>query len=187
MFRDWHKRGYDAPSPAVVKHAVLRRHNIDGATWIETGTAKGDSTAVIAEFAPRVVTIEPQADFHKAAQERFRDTPVVDARHGTSETVFPELLAELQGDVCFWLDGHYSGSITFQAESDTPIVLEMQTIEAHMPHLGRVAVLIDDIRCFDPSLPDYKDYPPLDDVVDWARRCGLKWSIEQDIFVAVSP
>ena len=185
MFRDWHAREYSAPAPVIVKRAVLRRHHIDGATWVETGTASGDTTAFLAGFARKVYTIEAQPEFHQAAAKRFRTVAKVEPLLGDSAVVFPKLLEELQGDVCFWLDGHYSGGTTFQSNSgDTPIQAELEALSQHLRRLGQVVVLIDDIRCFDPSQLDFRDYPPLDDVVDWARRNTLKWHIEQDIFVA---
>jgi hypothetical protein len=186
MFRDWKRREYAVPAPAIVKHSVLRRHNIPGATWIETGTARGDTTAILADFSPRVITIEPEPNFHAAAQVRFRNVNNVKLICGLSETAFPALMENIDGDVCFWLDGHYSGSTTFQAETDTPITLELETIENALSRLGQVAVLIDDVRCFDPDMADFRDYPPLDYLVDWARNTGLKWKIEQDIFVATT-
>lgn len=186
MFRDWNRRAYAVPAPAVVKHSVLRRHNIPGATWIETGTAIGDTTAILADFSPRVVTIEPEPKFHAIAQSRFSGMDNVELICGLSETALPALVENISGDICFWLDGHYSGSTTFQAEKDTPIIMELDTIEKALPRLGKVAVLIDDVRCFDPDQADFRDYPPLDYLVDWARKTDLKWQIEQDIFVATT-
>lgn len=184
MLRDWDRRMFAAPSPAAVKHAVLLRHHIEGATWIETGTAQGNTTAVLARIATKVHTIEPHHESYKAAVQRFSETRNVEAYHGTSEEIFPKLLAKVSGTVCFWLDGHYSGGDTFQAQKDTPILNEMQEISASLDRFDRIAVLIDDIRCFDPDLPGFSDYPPLDHVVDWARENNLKWHIEHDIFVA---
>ena len=186
LLREWKSKEYAVPPPATVKHAVLRRHNIPGATWIETGTAIGDTTSRLAEFAPRVISIEPQPDLHAVAQQRFRDMDNVELICATSEKAFPRLLSELNGDVCFWLDGHYSGGPTFQAESDTPITVELEAISQNLSRLGGISVLIDDIRCFNPNLADFEDYPPLDFIVDWARKNDLKWHIEHDIFVATA-
>jgi hypothetical protein len=187
MMRHWRRRDYAAPSPHAVKQAVLRRHHVEGAAWVETGTASGDTTAFLSGFAPRVYTIEPQREFHRAAVARFARLSHVEPLLGTSEEIFPELIDRLAGDLCFWLDGHYSGGSTFEAAMDTPIRRELEVLARHLPRLGRVAVLIDDIRCFDPELPDFRDYPPLDDLVDWARQAGLKWHIEHDILIARTP
>ena len=41
-FKAWKARDYAAPSPGAVKEAVFRRCNLPGATWIETGTKRGE-------------------------------------------------------------------------------------------------------------------------------------------------
>ena len=47
-----------------------------------------------------------------------------------------------------------------------------------------VRILIDDARCFDPQLKEYADYPSRSNLVQWAERNGLFWTIESDIFIA---
>ena len=83
----------------------------------------------------------------------------------------------------FWLDGHFSAGATFQGELDTPIISELDAIAANLPNLLPIAILIDDVRCFDPTLPEYATYPPLDVLVDWARKHDLRWHIEHDIMI----
>jgi hypothetical protein len=172
------------PAPPQVKRAVLQRHQIPRATWIETGTFKGDATAFLAGFTDRVVSLEAASGLFAAAEARFRGTAHVQIVNAPSEMAFPELLAGLDGQVCFWLEGMYSAGSTFQGETDTPIGIEMEAVEAALPLLGPVAVLIDDIRLFDPLNQVHAGYPALVSVVDWARRCGLNWKIEYDIFIA---
>lgn len=60
------------------------------------------------------------------------------------------------------------------------------SIENNLTRYEKVAVLVDDIRCFDPAVPEYADYPDLNYLVDWARRNKLNWHIEHDIFIAKS-
>jgi len=103
---------------------------------------------------------------------------------GTSEEQLPQLLPTLSGDVNFWLDGHYSAGMTYQGSVDTPIVAELACIEGQMPRFRNIVVLIDDVRCFDPTAPEFAQYPSLDLLVDWARRNRFHWHIEHDIFVA---
>jgi len=47
----WRQRGYAAPSPPHVKHALLLRVGMPEETWIETGTYLGDTTALLARRA----------------------------------------------------------------------------------------------------------------------------------------
>jgi hypothetical protein len=182
--RVWRKRRYDVPAPQRVKWAVLDRHMTRGATWVETGTYLGDTTEFLAKRAPMVFSIEPADTLYEAGKHRFRNRANVKLIHGTSETAFPGLLKELSGNVCFWLDGHASGGITFQGASSTPVMNELQEIEASLANFSSVVVLVDDVRCFDPGNPVYADYPPRSKLVEWAERNGMNWHIEHDIFVA---
>lgn len=185
--REWVARGYEAPSPSWIKRSVLLRLGAKNSTWVETGTFMGDTTALLAAESNAVYTIEPERSLFERAEARFSGDSRVHVIHGLSESVFPTLLPTLNGRVNFWLDGHYSGGITHQGPTDCPVRDELANIEKNLVHFESVTVLIDDIRCFDPSVPLYADYPSIDYLVDWARRNGLRWHIEHDIFVAKSP
>lgn len=180
----WKADGYGVPAPPDVKQAVLLRYNIPASVWIETGTWHGDTTVFLAQFARHVWTIEPGPSLAQAASLRFADQPNVSVIEGLSETSLDGILAQVSGDVCFWLDGHYSAGDTYQGPVDTPIVAELDIITRHLDRLGHVAVLIDDVRCFDPNVPAYSHYPTRSSLVDWADSHQLTWTIEHDIFAA---
>ena len=181
---EWATRGFAAPSPPHVKRATLLRLGLPEATWVETGTFMGDTTALLARRARRVHSIEPEPRLCARARARFASTANIEIHGGLSEEILPGILARLEGDVCFWLDGHYSAGVTFKGPKDTPIVEELAAIEAAAPRLGRLVVLVDDVRCFDPSQAEFADYPPKAFLIAWAERLRLAWHIEQDIFVA---
>lgn len=185
--REWAVRGYESPSPSWIKRSVLLRLGARDATWVETGTFLGDTTALLASGSREVYTIEPERTLFEQAEARFSGDTRVHAIHGLSEDIFPTLLPTLSGKVNFWLDGHYSGGITHQGPTDCPVRDELANIERNLSRFESVVVMIDDIRCFDPSVALYADYPSVDYLVDWARRNNLKWHIEHDIFVARSP
>jgi hypothetical protein len=183
----WAARQYAAPAPAFVKREAVLRNGIATATWVETGTFQGDTTAFLAQRAKRVVSIEPEPTLHAAAAARFQGVANVEIRKGLSEDVLPEVLPTLSGDVCFWLDGHFSAGFTHKGPKDTPIADELLHIEKALPRWERVAVLVDDVRCFDPQDPihtEYQGYPERRFLVEWAERNKLVWHIELDIFVA---
>lgn len=184
--RDWIRRQYAAPSLAHIKRAVLLRNGVSGGTWVETGTFMGDTAALLALEAKEVYTIEPDSALFEKATTRFQNNPRIHVIHGLSEQVLPSLLANLTGTVNFWLDGHYSGGITHQGPTDCPVREELSSIEKNLARYDYVTVLIDDIRCFDPSIPEFADYPDLNYLVDWARKNNLSWHIEHDIFAAKS-
>lgn len=172
------------PAPFLVKKEVLRRDEVSNATWVETGTFRGDMTQELATIANYVITIEPEPTLYEAASQRFLGFQNVSTLLGTSEDVLPRVLAQVKSPVRFWLDGHFSAGMTFQGDSDTPIRAELEAISGYLPTWDDVCIYIDDVRCFDPSLENYEDYPSLAELVNWAQTHGLKWSIEQDIFIA---
>lgn len=182
----WHARKYDSPSPHFVKQSCLLRNGFPSATWIETGTYLGQTTQLLSKNASKVYSIEPEPKLFARARNFFRNYSNVEILSGTSEDVFPILLPRIGGDVNFWLDGHYSAGITFKGQQDTPILDELDCISRNINHFSKVCVLVDDIRCFNPRLPEYASYPSVDKLVEWANKHQLIWHIEHDIFIAKS-
>jgi hypothetical protein len=182
--KDWKNRKFHSPSPHHIKQTCLLRHAVKNATWIETGTFMGDTTALLAAEGGHVYSIEPEPDLYNKAKIRFAKNYNVNIINSPSEDAFPILLKNINGNVNFWLDGHYSGGITFQGKLDTPIQAELFEIAANLSHFQKVTVLVDDVRCFNPKEPDYAHYPSVDFLVDWARSHDFTWAIEHDIFIA---
>jgi hypothetical protein len=182
-FRNWKLNHYAAPSPKAVKDRVLQRNGLPGSTWVETGTFLGETTILLAQWGKAVYSLEPATSLYDRAVTRFASHKHVKIVNAPSEIEFPRLLPTLKGPVNFWLDGHYSAGATYQGEKDTPVMAELDSIAQYLAHLKPIVILIDDVRCFDPSLPEYAGYPPLDKLVDWARSHNLAWHIEHDILV----
>jgi hypothetical protein len=183
-FHKWGKTGYQAPSPQFIKHAVIARNSIPNATWVETGTYLGQTTEYLSKNALRVVSIEPEPQLYLSAKNYFETFPNVQIINGTSEIVFPELVPTLRNNLCFWLDGHYSGDGTFKGENDTPIIKELKVISDNLHQLNNIVLMIDDIRLFNGNVHIYGSYPPLNYLVEWATDHFFSWHIEQDIFIA---
>jgi len=183
-FLDWGKRSYSAPSPHFIKQIVLLRNAFPNSTWIETGTYLGQTTDELSKHGSFVYSIEPEPILYSNALAYFKSYPNVEILKGLSEEVFPSLLTKLTGDINFWLDGHYSSGITHKGPQDTPILDELAHISKNLNHFGKVCVMIDDIRCFNPEIVQYASYPTLNVLVDWANQNSLSWNIEHDIFVA---
>ena len=179
----WHKRKFAAPSPDLVKQSCLLRNGVANAPWIETGTYLGTTTRMLSKHSKMIYTVEPEPKLYSKAQQYFEHYINVKVISGKSEDVFPSLLPKINGDINFWLDGHYSAGITYRGSKVTPILDELACIGQHLSHFAKVTILIDDIRCFNPHLKEYAAYPSLDVLVDWARQYGLRWYVEHDIFV----
>lgn len=181
---NWRTSKFASPSPFPVKIECLARNSFPEATWIETGTYVGDTAFALSRIAKYVYTIDPEPLLFERATARFSAVHNVDVVFGLSEVKLPKILGEVSGDVCLWLDGHFSKGVTHRGPVETPIVEELNVIEGHLERLNRVCILVDDVRLFETSETSSTSYPPLDFLVDWARKNNLIWHIEHDIFVA---
>ena len=185
VYQDWGMRQFGAPSPNHIKQQTVLRNGLKDAVWIETGTFLGDTTALMAATGNLVFTIEPEPNLYLRAVERFQGMSNVTVINELSEIAMPKLLSEKRGAVNFWLDGHYSGGITFKGPKDTPLADELREIAKSRTNMTDIVVMVDDIRCCDPRHSEYQEvYPSLDFLVDWARANYFSWRIEQDIFIA---
>lgn len=170
---------WTVPLHGEVKRQELARMGSEAHTWIETGTYMGETTKFLAKRFPRVITIEPQPDLYSMATESLSNFKNVVLLKGSSEEQFEAALG-IAGNfpLAFWLDGHYSAGKTFKGLEDTPIVFELQQIEAHMRELDVKVICIDDERLFgtDPG------YPSKDFLVSYCKRNRFSWSVTSDIF-----
>ena len=180
----WAKRDFQAPSPQYIKERILLSYGLKHAIWIETGTYLGQTTKALSKDALKVYTIEPDLFLFKNASNYFKNTSHIEVINHTSEFYLPTLLLSISGNVNFWLDGHYSAGNTFKGEIETPIELELSAISEHLSKLDKVAIFIDDVRCFKKSDGDDSQYPSLNYLVDWAKAHDFHWIIEHDIFIA---
>ncbi len=179
----WRHSNYSSPSPQHVKIKVLKSHSLPNATWIETGTYLGDTTSKLAKIASKVISIEPQTELSVFASRRLRRKKNVEVINATSEGCIIKVLGGVSGPTCFWLDGHYSGDITFQGTEVSPISAELSAISNYLAS-NKVAVLIDDFRLFVNSAST--GYPSQYSLVKWADENNLTWTVEHDIFIAKS-
>ena len=177
----WRASNYSSPSPQHVKIRVLKSNSLKNATWIETGTYLGDTTSKLAKIARRVISIEPQTELSLFASNRLRRHTNVEIINATSESCITDVLKGVSGPTCFWLDGHYSGDITFQGAEVSPISAELSAISRYLTR-NKVVVLIDDFRLFVNSATT--GYPPQSTLIAWASENNLFWTVEHDIFIA---
>lgn len=171
----WH-----APLPGEIKRQTIALAGRGAHVWIETGTYLGETTSFLAARFPKVISIEPSPTLFKKAADRFRADSGVKLLNGTSEEKFLEALDSAKdGKVAFWLDGHFSGGVTFQAHADTPVLFELEAIAQNLNQLEISAICIDDVRLFDSD----PAYPRKRVLVDFAEAHNFHWEIVSDIFV----
>ena len=179
----WRCSNYSSPSPQHVKIKVLKSHSLPNAIWIETGTYLGDTTFKLSKIAKKVISIEPQTELSLFASTRLKRKKNVEVINATSESIIAKVLEGISGPTCFWLDGHYSGDVTFQGTEVSPISAELSAISSYL-RKNKVVVLVDDFRLFANSATT--GYPSHTSLIVWAGEQNLSWTVEHDIFVAKS-
>jgi len=178
----WPLRDFSSPSPHYIKQRILLKNSIPGGIWIETGTYLGETTKFLAKHGFTIYSVEPQHDLFKKARDKLKNFSNVVLIEGLSEDVLPQLLSRLEGNINFWLDGHYSAGVTFKGPLETPILEELNTIKSNLNNFNNLCIMIDDVRIFNPEINP--TYPSIDVIVDWARSNSFTWKIEHDIFIA---
>jgi hypothetical protein len=182
QLRQWRARGYLENAPQLVKQNLFVKYGVPQAQWVETGTYLGETTDFLSKNYSFVYSIEPEKNLFKNAMKKFLNKNI-ELFNDVSEDVMPSLLPGLSGDINFWLDGHYSAGFTFQGNKDCPVEEELIAIKNNLLNFSKVAILIDDVRCFLPTNTSHSDYPSIDFLVDWARANNFNWRVEQDVFI----
>lgn len=145
--------------------------------FVETGTYMGDMAHAVRDRFDRIVTVELDSGFCKAARWRLRKLTHVTVIEGDSSKVLPQILQATHEPCLFWLDAHYSGWPTSKTDVETPIVRELELILDHP--VREHVVLIDDACCFNGE----NDYPSIGNLRDFAvsRRSDMTLQVADDI------
>jgi hypothetical protein len=191
----WMRKGFRPPAPHFVKLVTLERHAPAGATWVESGTYRGDTARHLAMStrlsAKRVVTMEPSEKYFEAASLELSAFQRIETIYGESTEILPKILPDMSGPICFWLDGHFSSGDTHMGASDTPIIEELAIIEQFIGEGRDMSVFVDDVRLFasqhrETDDEDRSGYPPLELLTEFVARYANYWTIEHDILIALN-
>ncbi len=133
--------------PPLYKQRVVKRYGrrFGLRTLVETGTKYGEMIAAAEDSFANIYSVELNKQLWQAATLRFRANDRIRILYGDSETVLPEILAELDEPALFWLDAHLiEGGVL--GNEVTPIRHELDHVLDH-PVRGHV-ILVDDARLF---------------------------------------
>jgi len=175
---------FSEPFPTFIKKKVLKEYSSSSTIWVETGTLVGDTAKYLSKIAKFVYTIEPSEKYYNLSVKNLKNYENIKIYNDTSENKLNDILEIIKpnSDVCFWLDGHWSGGDTFKGETDTPILSELDTIERYLNNFSKLNILIDDFRIFDIG-NNVATYPSKEVLIEYAAKNNLKWRITRDIFI----
>lgn len=124
--------------------------------FIETGTYLGDGVkAALDAGFKRVVSIELSDKFYEHSANRFRNDSRVQIVQGDSADILFDVIKDIDTQMTFWLDGHWSGSDTAYGKFNSPVLLEIDQIGQHK--IKNHIIMVDDMRCWitgNPETPD---------------------------------
>ena len=163
---EWARRGRPYPPPDAVKRATLLAYaqRFQLPNFVETGTFLGNTTLAMQPHFGQLYTIEIDQKLFAAAQQRLQPHANVRVILGDSATQLRNLLQDLPADrrCLFWLDGHYSGTVTGKGQQYTPIRDELRAI---CQHSTRHVILVDDARLFIDQKDGYPSVPELTEML----------------------
>jgi len=152
--------------------AELLAHRLGIATFVETGTFRGDSVDLVRRFFAEIHTCELSVELHHAARARFQDDPLVHCHRGSSPDVLKSLVQQMtEKPILFWLDAHWCAADRSKVdESQCPLLEELEAITPLHP---KSVVWIDDARYFmapPPKPMDSHRWPTFNQVLDRLQR-----------------
>lgn len=169
----WIQRGSPIPPPHTYKVQVIRKYatRYGCKTLIESGTFLGDMIFSQINFFEEIISIEIDEELYCRAREKFDRYSHIKLYKGDSGKILEKILINMSAttDTIFWLDGHYSGSITAKGETNTPILKELKHIFQYYKGCTAV-ILIDDARCFNGE----DDYPTITELENFCLKNNYK-------------
>ncbi|HLG41457.1 MAG TPA: hypothetical protein VI461_17385 [Chitinophagaceae bacterium] len=177
--KKWELAGKPVPPPHIIKQQAIRYYQKKSGynILVETGTYKGDMILAQLDSFEKIYSIELSKGLFENAKKRFQKNSKVMLLHGNSGEVITKVLQELKEPAIFWLDGHYSGSITAKTEKYSPVIEELQALINHnqLQHI----ILVDDARGFTGE----HGYPTIEEMKELAAKnfSGYHFSVDEDI------
>ena len=121
--------------------------------FIETGTYQGDTIYHVLNnniYKPsKLISLELSEIFYNNCKQRFNTYPNIDIYHANSKYDLYNIIQNINSQITFWLDSHWSGVPDVGCDKETlcPILYELEQIKNH--HIKTHTIMIDDIRLMD--------------------------------------
>lgn len=152
--------------PALTKidlNLIINKLNTsieDFPCFVETGTWFGDTTWTMVDLFKKIYTIEFSQSIYEDAKNRFKNINNVNCLNGDSSKVLPNLLEDINENIIFWLDGHYSMGNTGLSDKSCPLLEECEAIDNKFKGAKSI-IMIDDTRQFGNVYHD--------GIIDWSE------------------
>jgi hypothetical protein len=112
------------PKDVALEMAVMANAKI----FVETGTYYGDTAKWAGTKFGTVFTIELSEYLYNLTKDELLSKGNIIPKLGNSKNVLPNILEDIDSNIIFWLDGHYSCGITAGADDPCPLREELKII-----------------------------------------------------------
>ncbi len=118
--------------------------------FVETGTYKGDTIDIVLKTnVEHIISIELSDTFYYNCINKYLKNKKVKLFKGNSRYDLHKLIHNINSQITFWLDGHWSGvaNVGCDKELKCPVLDELEQIKSHF--IKNHTIIIDDIRLMD--------------------------------------
>jgi hypothetical protein len=123
--------------------------------FVETGSYAGDGIqAALDSGYNRVYSIELSIPHYNDCKKKFENHCNVYLINGDSCDILESVIKDIDENITFWLDGHYSCGNTAKGKYLSPLMQELDAIKSHT--VKTHTIIIDDMRCWNKDNPDIK-------------------------------
>lgn len=113
--------------------------------FFETGSYEGDSIQFALDAGyKKIFSIELSPHYYNLCSERFKKFSNVNLILGDSCEKIYENIKDINENITFWLDGHYSCGNTALGKYWAPLIQELDQIKTH--HIKTHTIIIDDLQ-----------------------------------------
>lgn len=131
-----------------IPKSVLEKYKNE--VFVETGTLNGEGVQAALDCGFREVhSIDIDKSLVDAQIKKYAGQPDRHFYAGSSATLLPGILKDIQGRITFWLDAHADGALTLK---NTPVLGELKAIDDYICCLTHPdyypTIMVDDMRLF---------------------------------------
>ena len=148
-------------------------------TFVETGTAVGETCLWASSHFDKVVTVEYMDDLYESSVERLWNVDNIKLIHGDSALWVP-LIVRAVGPAVWFLDAHNVNRQDGLTPPQETVVMK-EIVEVSRALISKHIIIVDDLRLFG----DVEGYPSMDDIKEFAETVHMKVKEipEEDLFV----
>lgn len=150
----------------------------NGDVFVETGSLTGDGVLLAIEAGfKRIISIELSDKYYNFCKNKFKDNLNVEIYKGDSCEILYDIISNIEENITFWLDGHYSAADTAFGKYESPLIYELEQIKNHK--IKNHTIIIDDMRCWSNEFKNKLGFDA-NDVVDKCKEINENYTLFYD-------